>query len=111
MDTVTHYRQVIQDVLLAYTKIPYAYGTLQCIPLFDAERDRYALITLGWHGAKRVHGCLVHVELIDEKVWIQRDDTESGIAYDFVRAGIPKNHIVLGFQEPQVRQFTEYATA
>lgn len=111
MDTVMHYRTIIQDVLLAYTKVPYAYGDVHCIPLFDAEHNRYALMTIGWNGPKRIHGCLAHVDMIDGKVWIQRDDTESGIAYDLERAGIPKQHIVLGFQEPSVRQFTEYASA
>ncbi|MHC5722687.1 MAG: element excision factor XisI family protein [Nostoc sp.] len=45
---------------------------------------------------RRIHGCLVHIDLIDGKIWIQRDGTEEGIAADLERAGIPKEHIVLG---------------
>jgi hypothetical protein len=44
-------------------------------------------------------------------VWIQRDDTEDGIAYELEDAGIPKTSIVLGFKQPEVRQYTDYAVA
>ena len=111
MDTITHYRDIIQHILLAYTKIPYARGDIQCKPVFDTERDSFMLITEGWDGVKRVHGCLIHIEIMNKKVWVQRDDTDRGITYDLMEAGIPKDHIVLGFQEPSVRQFTGYAAA
>jgi XisI protein len=110
MDTVTQYQAIIQDVLLSYAQIPYAHGTIVCKPVFDREHNSFVLITEGWNGARRVHGCLVHLEIIENKVWVQRDDTERGVTYDLVEAGIPKHHIVLGFQEPSVRQYTDYAT-
>ena len=40
-----------------------------------------------------------------------RDGTEHGIAVDLTAAGIPKEYIVLGFREPELRQYTEYAVA
>lgn len=58
-----------------------------------------------------MHGCLVHVELIGDKVWIHRDGLEDGIANDLVRAGIPKSQIVLGFHPPEVRPHTEFAVS
>jgi hypothetical protein len=45
------------------------------------------------------------------KIWIQEDGIEYGIAKDLEDAGIPKSEIVLGFQPPDVRPFTEYAVA
>ncbi|MCG8347092.1 MAG: XisI protein [Chloroflexales bacterium] len=111
MDTLATYRDIIQHILLSYAEIPYAQGDIQCKPLFDDERSSFALITEGWNGARRIHGCLVHIEIINNKVWLQRDDTDNGVTYDLVEAGIPKQHIVLGFQEPSVRQYTDYAPA
>ncbi|MBX0328394.1 XisI protein [Oscillochloris sp. ZM17-4] len=111
MDTLTSYRTIIQNTLLAYAAIPYAQGGIACRPAFDTERDSYLLITEGWNGPRRIHGCLAHIEIMNNKVWVQRDDTESGIAYDLVAAGIPRDQIVLGFQEPGVRQYTDYAAA
>jgi hypothetical protein len=111
MATVEHYRQIIQQVLTRYTQIPYAYGEIAAETVFDREADRYLLLAIGWDGVKRVHGCLVHLDIVDGKVWLQRDDTEYGIAYELEQAGIPKQQIVLGFQTPDVRPFTAYAVA
>jgi hypothetical protein len=68
-------------------------------------------VDVGWDGERRIHGCLVHVDLIDGKIWIQWDGTEESIAADLERAGIPKEHIVLGFRPPELRLYTGYAVA
>jgi hypothetical protein len=54
---------------------------------------------------------IVHIDTIDGKVWIQRDNTDFGIAKELVGAGIPQEQIVLGFHTPEVRPFTGYAVA
>jgi hypothetical protein len=111
MDTIDTYRQIIEDVLNEYTRIPYAYGDIETEAVFDRVHDRYLLVNVGWDGDGRVHGSLVHIDIIDGKVWIQRDGIEHGIAKELVMAGIPKHHIVLGFHRPEIRQYTEYAVA
>ncbi len=111
MDTLDHYRQIIQTTLTDYASIPYAHGDIQTEVVFDRDHDRYLLVNVGWRDQRRIHGSLVHIDIIGDKVWIQRDGTEEGIATDLVRAGIPKAHIVLGFREPEVRPYTEFATA
>ena len=67
-------------------------------------------MSFGWDN-RRIHSCLIHLNIINGKVWIQRDGTEDGIAGELKQAGIPKDHIVLGFKRPEVRKYTEYATA
>ena len=52
-----------------------------------------------------------HLEIINGKIWIQKDQTEEGIATYLEEAGIPKDAIVLGFHSLDVRPFTEYAAA
>jgi XisI protein len=111
MDLVSVYREAVERVLTVYTQIPYAYGELRCEALFDRDHDRYALITLGWNAGKRVHFPLVHIDIIGGKVWIEKDNTEEGVATELVQAGIPKSQIVLGFRSPEMRKHTEYAVA
>ena len=111
MEHLTKYRQAIEDVLTVYTKIPYAHGDLRCEATFDREHDRYALITLGWKAGKRVHFALVHINIVDGKLWIEHDNTEAGVAPKLIEAGIPKSHIVLAFRPPEVRKHTDYAVA
>lgn len=102
-------RDIIERILTEYTTIPYAYGDIHTEAVFDRARDRYLLVNVGWDNTRRVHGSLVHVDIINGKVWIQRDGTEDGIATELVAAGIPKEQIVLGFRAPDVRKYTEFA--
>lgn len=96
------YRQVIETMLSEYAAMPYSYAPIHSEVVFDRVHDRYLWMDVGWDGDHRVHGCLVHIDLVDGKIWIQRDGTEEGIAADLERAGIPKEHIVLGFRLPEV---------
>jgi XisI protein len=40
MDTLDTYRQIIENVLIEYTTIPYAYGDIQTEAIFDRKNDR-----------------------------------------------------------------------
>ena len=109
MDKLEYYHQVIEKVLIEYTKIPYSHGQIDTKLIIDKPENNYLLINIGWDGKRRVHGCLVHLEIIAGKIWIQRDGTEDGIANEIVAKGIPKEQIVLAFHPPEIRQYTEYA--
>ena len=109
MDTLAQYRAIIQQELKEYTEIPYAHGDLKCRLIISEDRNDFLLITQGWEDDLQVHGCLVHIEIIGDKIWIHRDGLEDGIASDLLRAGISKSQIVLGFHPPDVRPFTEFA--
>jgi len=109
MDTVEHYRMLIQQALTEYAQIPFSIGEIQTQTVFDHDNDRYLLMLVGWEGVKRVHGCLVHLDIINDKIWIQRDGTEEGIATGLMAAGVPKHHIVLGFRSLQARKLSEFA--
>ena len=111
MDAIETYRQIIQKVFHEYAKIPYAHGEIQKEIVFDREAGRYLLMAFGWDGAKRIHGCIIHIDIINGKLWIQRDGTEHGIVDDLVAHGVPKDRIVLGFRAPDLRQYTDYAAA
>ncbi len=57
-----------------------------------------------------VYGTIIHVDIRDRKIWIQRDFTEEGVASELVDLGVPKTDIVLGFKPPYMRQFTDFAS-
>jgi len=111
VDSMTNYRRIIEEILKNHTQISYANGEIENEIIFDQANDRYLVMSVGWDDVKRIHGCLLHIDIIGDKVWIQRDGTEDGTAYELEQAGIPKDRIVLGFHEPDVRQHTGYAVA
>lgn len=109
MDTLETYRQLIQDIITTYTQVPYSHGDIKFETVFAREQDRYLLMILGREDNRRVHGCLIHVDIINGKFWIERDGTEKGVANELVQAGIPKDKIVLGFRSAQLREHSEFA--
>ncbi|MGA7502490.1 MAG: XisI protein [Isosphaeraceae bacterium] len=109
MDSTESDRQLIESILREYARIPYAHGDVQIQTVFDREQDHYLLMLVGWDGIRREHGCLVQVDIIGGKFWIQRDGTERGIAQELLDAGVPKDRIVLAFRSPAKRQLTDFA--
>ena len=79
--------------------------------VFDRTRDRYLLVETGWENGRRIYGTLLHLDIINGKIWIQQDGTEQGIANELIALGVPKDRIVLGFKSLQRRQITEFAVS
>ena len=111
MDTGLRNQQIIKTILQEHANYR------NTIPdgshsqlLFDDERGGYLVLDIGWNEAKYLHATPIHINLIGDKIWIQDDDTEEGVATDLLAAGIPKEDIVLGFRHPNVRQYTEFGT-
>jgi hypothetical protein len=111
VDSLERYQQIIRDILQPYAEITYANVPVRNRVVFDDQHGQYLVMSEGWDGSRHLHGCLIHLEIIGDKVWVQRDGTEAGITDELVAAGIPKDLIVLGFQEPSVRQYTGFAVA
>ncbi|MFM2431798.1 MAG: hypothetical protein RLZZ511_3011 [Cyanobacteriota bacterium] len=111
MDRAVEYRKIIELVLQQYTQIVYANMAIKNRAAFDRDRDQYLILSEGWNKQQRIHSCLIHIEIINSKVWIQIDGTEDGIAEELMAAGIPKAEIVLGFHEPEIRPHTGFAIA
>ncbi|MDZ8189842.1 MAG: XisI protein [Nostoc sp. ChiSLP02] len=109
MAKVEQYRKIIQELLEAYSQIKSSNEEVEAEVIFDREHDRYQLVHVGWSNKRRVYGCVLHLDIKNEKVWIQHDGTEGGIADELTNHGVPKNDIVLAFHSPFKRKFTEFA--
>ena len=110
METRLKYKAILKNTLQEYcterNSLPDLYKSYV---LFDEERGHYVLLDLGWNHEKYLHATPIHIDIIGEKIWIQYDDTEEGIATDLLEAGIPKQDIVLGFRHPKIRPYTGFA--
>ncbi|WP_416670255.1 XisI protein [Egbenema bharatensis] len=109
MERLNQYRQWVQQVLTEHNQFKPAYGSLEQFTIFDTQNDHYQLATVGWDGDRRVFSCLIHIDIKGDKIWIQHDGTESGVANELVELGVPKQSIVIGFHDPNARRLTEFA--
>ena len=114
MDRVEHYRDVLRRLMAEQERLarlaPSPPG-VETTLVVDPTGDRFILMDLGWDGRKRVSYVYLHVRIKDGKIWVEEDWTEEGIANELVRAGVPKEDIVLAFQPPDKRHLTEFAVA
>lgn len=111
MDGLETFRDTVERVLTEYAEFLGDDGVSVCELVFDRRRDHYLLVEVGWEDGYRVYGTLLHIDLIDGKLWIQHDGTEDGVAEDLVAAGVPKHSIVLAFRPASLRALTEFAVA
>ena len=109
MEKLEQYRNYIQKFLTEYSKNKPAYGEIEVQTIFDTMRDHYQIVYIGWKQEKFIHSCPIHIDIKDNKIWLQWNGTEKDIAAELVTMGVSKEDIVLGFQTPFMRQFTEYS--
>lgn len=79
--------------------------------IFAQENHHYLLIETGWQNDYRIYGTLLHLDIINNKIWIQHDGTEEGIADELMKEGISKKDIVLAFKPPEIRPLTGFAVS
>ena len=88
-----------------------AVGGLDYEIIADNAQLRYQLVLLGWRGKERIYHVIFHVDVINDKVWIQEDNTEIGLANLLTEKGCAKQDIVLAYFSEFHRQFTGFAAA
>jgi hypothetical protein len=111
MDKIAKYQQAILEILGEYAKIKYANVQGENQVIADKESHRYQVVTIGWEGNKFIHDCPMHLDIVQGKIWIQRNMTEWDLGEMLMKKGIPKSEIVLGFLSPATREFSDYAVA
>lgn len=109
MAELDRYRKIVRDLIQAYSQYRPSHGDVEIEVIMDEPKGHYELMYAGWSGPYRIHGPVLHIDIRDDKVWIQHDGTEDGIANELVEAGIPRDHIVLAFKPPEIRPHTGFA--
>jgi len=116
MEEIKRFRQIIEKVLTEHAEF-YRRANAQdseenmVETVFDREKDKYLLLNIAWGNNERTYYSVAHLDIINDKIWIQKDATEEGIATDLENLGVPKSKIVLAFHSPTLRKYGEYALA
>ena len=109
MDRVEQYRAIVRRLVEEYARYKPAHGAIETEAVMDRDKDHYEVLHVGWDGARRVHGCVIHIDIRGGKVWVQYDGTSRPVAEELVAAGIPREDIVLGFHPAELRRHTAFA--
>ncbi|MBI4673134.1 MAG: XisI protein [Chloroflexi bacterium] len=113
MDKLKTYRDLVKNFMREFAawanRTPPPNTELLCV--FDAESDYYLLLNAQWGRYRCIQSALVFVRFVNDKIYIEEDWTEEGIANYLLDQGVPKQDIVLAFQPPEIRRLTEFALA
>lgn len=105
MEKLARYREIIKTLLYAHAHPPSRpIEEYESQIVIDEPGDHYYLMKIGWDGVKRMHGCMLHFDIKNGKIWIQEDWTEEGSIDALLEAGVPKEDIVPSFRSPEVRK-------
>lgn len=113
MDRVEEYatlvKQALRDYVALVQKSPHL--PYQVVMAFDDEHQQYLVRKVGWQENKRILKTVLHLALRNGKIYIEEDGTEEGIATWLLEHGVPNTEIVLSFQPPLIRAYSEFAVA
>src|SRR6058998_2066886 len=87
MDTIAKYHEIVRRLIEDYARYEPSHGDIKTEPIIDPQRGHYELMHVGWDGPRRVHGAVIHIDIVGDRVWIQHDRTSVGIAEELVEAG------------------------
>ncbi|MEB3339942.1 XisI protein [Okeania sp.] len=111
MDKLEKYRNYIKKILTEYHEWVLGAANLDresCL-VFDEIHDQYFWLFMGWEGKKKIRNIQVHIRIKNEKIYIEEDWTESGMANELLRENVSKEDIVLAFHDPESRKLTDFA--
>ena len=111
MVKVKKYQKIILGILEDYAKVRYSNLNAENKLIADKENHRYQVVTIGWDSRKFVHDCPLHLDIIGDKIWVQRNMTDLDLDRIFSENNVPKTDIVLGFLSPKMREYSDYAVA
>jgi hypothetical protein len=98
-------------VFQEWEQFPGALSHFSVAGVFDEKHDRYTLQMIDNPRGLQKSRTLAYLTLRSNKIYIEFDGTEKGIAPELVTAGVPKEQIVLAFYPPEMREMGEFAVA
>lgn len=111
MEKVKHFQEVIKNVIEAYIATDKPNPEEEIYLVADDVKMHYLLYHNAWRRDSRSYGCILHVRIKNEKIYVEYDGTDVGFADVFADEGISKKDIVLAFHAPAKRPYTEFAVA
>jgi hypothetical protein len=100
--TITQYQNCIKHILANYQQDTPEGINIELV--FDDERQHYLAIRVGWLKQKSVYLCLAHLDICNDMIVIQANNTEDEIDEELMELGIPRDKICLGVLPPEVRE-------
>jgi hypothetical protein len=111
MARVKNYESIILNILRKYLEVEFLGTEVTLQLIVDKENKHYQIVMMGWQNNEFFHDCPIHLDIIDEKIWIQQNMSEWDFGALLEKEKVPKSDIILGYLSPATRAFSDYAIA
>ena len=111
MEKLIEYSTIIKKILDEYIATMPSSPEEEIYLVEDSTKHNYLIYHDAWRQNSRNYGCILHIRIKNEKVYVEYDGTDEGFGDVLANAGIPKHDIVLAFHAPAKRPYTEFAVA
>jgi XisI protein len=99
MDRINEYSKIVQEFLTEFAR-----NNPNAQLIFDPIHDRYLVMHNEWRGENRIYGCAMQLDIIENQIWIQQNNTEIYVDRELIQLGVLPKDIILGFRSPSIRQ-------
>lgn len=112
MDRIKQFQQAIIELLNEYKgQFHQTNQEVWAETVIDDTNHHYQFLWTGWRGERHIFSVVFHIDILGEKIHIQQDNTEIGIANLLLEKGINKQEIVLAYFPKAHRPYTDFAVA
>ena len=109
---IEKYETIITGILKEYAdSFNSSQTSIEAKLVFDYERHSFQVLNVGWRNREYFFYVVFHLDIQNNKVWLNENRTDILMAQMLVEQGIPKSDIVLGLQPPETRVLSGYAVA
>jgi len=102
MENKINYENCVKKLLSEYSNYKTDWSDIELI--FDDTRKHYLIVRVGWYNQKRIHSCLIHINICGDNIVIQENNTENLLDKELINMGISEDKIIFGFLPPEVQQ-------
>lgn len=107
MDKIEHYRECVCQLINAYASYSHD-QSLTLTAWVDPDRDHYGVLEYGWLNGIYHHHIMMHLQIINEKVWLHYNATDRQLGEELVGLGVLREDIILGFRPAHLRLHTAF---
>lgn len=111
MERINFLQKSIIDVYQDYAEYLRGsnYSSVDYQLIIDEKNHHYQLVAVGWENDNRIFYVIFQCDIIADKIWVQEDNTEDGLAALLEEKGVAKKEMVLAYFPEYHRKYTEYA--
>jgi hypothetical protein len=109
MDKTLKYQSIICAILDKYALIQGIPVEIKSYTVFDKEQHHYQLLSMGWYKQTYVYDVIIHLDIIENQVWIQQNNSDADLVAELLVMGVDSQDIVFGYIMPSKRPLVHFA--